>query len=213
LLSSPRPAWQTFPNDAFGEATVAQATMSEGTATAPRRKPWYTVLYIQVLIAIAIGIAIGHFYPQFGTALKPLGDAFIALIKMMIAPVIFCTVVHGIASIFVGAFAGGDLLQVDSVRRAANYLKRHRHSSSERSRPASSKAASAVTSNREIGNAHVGMQFGRRHLSSSGKFFGEPDLAARGVVVSREKGLKSRQDCVLQDFASLVRAHRSFILP
>jgi aerobic C4-dicarboxylate transport protein len=64
----------------------------------PARRPWYTVLYIQVLIAIALGVAIGHFYPNLGKELKPLGDGFIALIKMMIAPVIFCTVVHGIAS-------------------------------------------------------------------------------------------------------------------
>ncbi len=62
------------------------------------RRPWYAILYIQVLIAIAIGILLGHFFPKTGTAMKPLGDAFIALIKMMIAPVIFCTVVHGIAS-------------------------------------------------------------------------------------------------------------------
>jgi len=62
------------------------------------RTPWYRVLYIQVLIAIAIGVLIGHFYPNVGKSLKPLGDGFIALIKMMIAPVIFCTVVHGIAS-------------------------------------------------------------------------------------------------------------------
>jgi len=61
-------------------------------------RPWYTVLYIQVLIAIAIGILIGHFWPNLGTALKPLGDGFISLIKMMIGPVIFCTVVHGIGS-------------------------------------------------------------------------------------------------------------------
>ncbi len=61
-------------------------------------RPWYKVLYIQVLIAIAIGITIGHFFPHVGVQLKPLGDAFIALIKMMIAPVIFCTVVHGIGS-------------------------------------------------------------------------------------------------------------------
>src|SRR5262245_10467906 len=87
---------------------MAQATVTGGTTTAQRRKPWYTVLYIQVLIAIAIGIAIGHFYPQFGTSLKPLGDAFIALIKMMIAPVIFCTVVHGIASM-------GDLKKLGRV--------------------------------------------------------------------------------------------------
>jgi aerobic C4-dicarboxylate transport protein len=61
-------------------------------------RPWYTVLYVQVLIAIAFGIFIGHFFPKAGVALKPLGDGFIALIKMMIAPVIFCTVVHGIGS-------------------------------------------------------------------------------------------------------------------
>ena len=62
------------------------------------RRPWYRVLYIQVLIAIAIGVVVGHFFPKTGTALKPLGDGFIALIRMMIAPVIFCTVVHGIGS-------------------------------------------------------------------------------------------------------------------
>jgi aerobic C4-dicarboxylate transport protein len=66
--------------------------------TVPHRKPWYAILYVQVLIAIVIGVVIGHFFPATGTALKPLGDGFIALIKMMIAPVIFCTVVHGIAS-------------------------------------------------------------------------------------------------------------------
>src|SRR5262245_62842768 len=66
-------------------------------ATAPRR-PWYTVLYVQVLIAIAIGILIGHYWPSAGVKLKPLGDGFISLIKMMIGPVIFCTVVHGIGS-------------------------------------------------------------------------------------------------------------------
>src|SRR5262245_4260643 len=62
------------------------------------RRPWYTVLYIQVLIAIAVGVLIGYYFPSTGVALKPLGDGFISLIKMMIAPVIFCTVVHGIGS-------------------------------------------------------------------------------------------------------------------
>jgi aerobic C4-dicarboxylate transport protein len=61
-------------------------------------RPWYTVLYIQVLIAIAIGILVGHFWPDLGKDMKPLGDGFISLIKMMIGPVIFCTVVHGIGS-------------------------------------------------------------------------------------------------------------------
>jgi aerobic C4-dicarboxylate transport protein len=54
-------------------------------------------LYFQVIIAICIGIALGHFYPDFAVQLKPLGDGFIKLIKMMIAPIIFCTIVTGIA--------------------------------------------------------------------------------------------------------------------
>jgi aerobic C4-dicarboxylate transport protein len=61
-------------------------------------RPWYRVLYIQVLIAIALGVALGNYFPDTGKAMKPLGDGFIALIKMMIAPIIFCTVVHGIGS-------------------------------------------------------------------------------------------------------------------
>lgn len=61
-------------------------------------KPWYRVLYIQVLIAVALGIVLGYFYPDFARGLKPLGDGFIKLVKMMIGPIIFCTVVHGIAS-------------------------------------------------------------------------------------------------------------------
>jgi len=80
-------------------------------ASAPsvrQRRPWYTILYVQVLIAIGIGILLGHFYPDLGKALRPLGDGFIALIKMMIAPVIFCTVVHGIASM-------GDLKKLGRV--------------------------------------------------------------------------------------------------
>ncbi|MFZ2406486.1 MAG: cation:dicarboxylase symporter family transporter, partial [Methylobacter sp.] len=57
----------------------------------------YQHLYLQVLTAIVIGILLGHFYPETGVAMKPLGDGFIKLIKMIIAPVIFCTVVTGIA--------------------------------------------------------------------------------------------------------------------
>ena len=73
-----------------------------------RHQPWYKVLYLQVLIAIALGVLIGYFYPHLGKELKPLGDGFISLIKMMIAPVIFCTVVHGISSM-------GDLKRVGRV--------------------------------------------------------------------------------------------------
>lgn len=58
---------------------------------------WYAQLYVQVLIAIAAGVAVGFFWPSVGEALKPLGDAFIKLVKMIIAPVIFLTLVTGIA--------------------------------------------------------------------------------------------------------------------
>ena len=61
------------------------------------RKPLYRSLYFQVISAIIIGVLLGHFYPDSGTAMKPLGDGFIKLIKMIIAPIIFCTVVIGIA--------------------------------------------------------------------------------------------------------------------
>jgi len=61
-------------------------------------RPWYTILYVQVLIAVVIGCGIGGFFPKTGMALKLLGDAFVSLIRMMIAPVIFCVIVQGIAS-------------------------------------------------------------------------------------------------------------------
>ncbi|RAI58243.1 C4-dicarboxylate transporter DctA [Roseicella frigidaeris] len=60
---------------------------------------WLSLLYVQVLVAIALGVLLGVLWPQIGAAMKPLGDAFIKLIKMVIAPVVFCTVVHGIASV------------------------------------------------------------------------------------------------------------------
>src|SRR3982074_3093758 len=81
---------------------------TEAVRPATARQPWYSILYLQVLIAIALGVLIGYFYPNLGKELKPLGDGFIALIKMMIAPVIFCTVVHGISSM-------GDLKRVGRV--------------------------------------------------------------------------------------------------
>ena len=70
--------------------------MMEVRSSPPTR--WYRVLYIQVLLAVFAGILVGAFFPDFGKSLKPLGDGFIKLVKMMIAPIIFCTVVHGIAS-------------------------------------------------------------------------------------------------------------------
>jgi aerobic C4-dicarboxylate transport protein len=62
-----------------------------------KKPPIYKILYFQVLVAVVIGVLLGHFYPSFGTEMKPFGDAFIKAIKMLIAPVIFCTVVIGIA--------------------------------------------------------------------------------------------------------------------
>lgn len=66
-------------------------------AASPRPGPWYAQLYVQVLVAIIAGALIGHFWPKFGADLKPLGDAFIKLVKMVIAPVIFLTIATGIA--------------------------------------------------------------------------------------------------------------------
>ncbi|BET97974.1 dicarboxylate/amino acid:cation symporter [Xenorhabdus taiwanensis] len=66
-------------------------------STILKKKPLYQILYVQVIFAILLGIALGHFYPDIGTSLKPLGDAFIKIVKMIIAPVIFLTVVTGIA--------------------------------------------------------------------------------------------------------------------
>jgi aerobic C4-dicarboxylate transport protein len=54
-------------------------------------------LWFQVLAGMLLGIVVGHFWPDIGASMKPLGDAFIALIRMLIGPVIFCTVVHGVA--------------------------------------------------------------------------------------------------------------------
>ncbi|MBH2036813.1 MAG: dicarboxylate/amino acid:cation symporter, partial [Pseudomonadales bacterium] len=87
------------------------------------RKPFYRSLYVQVLVAIALGVAIGHFYPQAGVALKPLGDGFVKLIKMAIAPIIFCTVVSGIAGMqnmkAVGKTGGLALLYFEIVSSVA----------------------------------------------------------------------------------------------
>ncbi|NDY90231.1 dicarboxylate/amino acid:cation symporter [Ideonella livida] len=87
------------------------------------RQPFYKSLYVQVLAAIAIGIALGHFYPALGEQMKPLGDGFIKLIKMIIAPIIFCTVVLGIAGMEnmkkVGKTGGLALLYFEVVSTVA----------------------------------------------------------------------------------------------
>jgi aerobic C4-dicarboxylate transport protein len=62
-----------------------------------RPKRWYAQLWVHVLAGMILGIGLGKFYPSAGVRMQPLGDAFIKLIRMLIAPIIFCTVVHGIA--------------------------------------------------------------------------------------------------------------------
>src|SRR5215217_3438851 len=83
------------------EAMTSVTVAHEAGASRPHRKPWYKVLYIQVLIAIGLGILVGWLFPDFAKNdwVKALGDGFIKLIKMIIAPIIFCTVVSGIAHI------------------------------------------------------------------------------------------------------------------
>ncbi|MDR6582643.1 dicarboxylate/amino acid:cation symporter [Herbaspirillum frisingense] len=88
-----------------------------------QKPPLYKSLYFQVLVAIVIGILLGHFYPSTGEAMKPLGDGFVKLIKMIIAPVIFCTVVIGIAGMEdmkkVGKTGGLALLYFEVVSTVA----------------------------------------------------------------------------------------------
>lgn len=71
--------------------------VTQDTPAPVRKQKFYQLLYVQVLVAIVIGVALGYFKPELGEAMKPLGDGFIKLVKMIIAPVIFLTVVTGIA--------------------------------------------------------------------------------------------------------------------
>lgn len=73
-----------------------------------RKKPWYASLFLQLAVAIVIGVCVGAFFPEFGKNLKPVSDGFIKLIKMLIAPIIFCVVVTGIAHV-------GDLKSVGRI--------------------------------------------------------------------------------------------------
>ena len=94
------------------------------TVASPTRSvPFYRSLYVQVLFAIVLGVLLGHFMPQMGEQMKPLGDGFIKLIKMIIAPIIFCTVVLGIAGMEnmkkVGKTGGMALLYFEVVSTIA----------------------------------------------------------------------------------------------
>ncbi len=86
---------------------MSAATTADG-AVRKTKLPLYRQLYVQVFIAILLGVLLGHVYPQIAVQMKPLGDAFIKLIKMVIGPIIFCTVVAGIAGM-------GDMKKVGRV--------------------------------------------------------------------------------------------------
>ncbi|MFM0467674.1 cation:dicarboxylate symporter family transporter [Paraburkholderia strydomiana] len=73
-------------------------TSGNGSVTPPAKRPWYRKLGMQVLISLVLGIAVGLIFPKFGAQLKILGDIFLALIKAGVAPLVFLTIVHGIAS-------------------------------------------------------------------------------------------------------------------
>src|ERR1700726_959469 len=79
------------------------------TTTAPvARKPLYSSLFVQVLVALLLGVVLGMATPDFAVSLKILSDAFLKLISMIVAPIVFCVVVHGIAG-------AGDLKKVGRV--------------------------------------------------------------------------------------------------
>lgn len=73
-------------------------TSGNGSVAPPAKRPWYRKLGMQVLISLVLGIAVGLIFPKFGAQLKILGDIFLALIKAGVAPLVFLTIVHGIAS-------------------------------------------------------------------------------------------------------------------
>jgi aerobic C4-dicarboxylate transport protein len=83
---------------------MSATTNSSGTRSAPRNRTHY--LYVAVIVAVGLGIAVGLVAPSFAVELKPLGQAFVALIKMMIQPVIFCTIVLGVGSVASAARVG-----------------------------------------------------------------------------------------------------------
>ena len=91
-----------------------------------RRRPFYRDLSVQILVAMAIGVWVGYAWPESADSLKPLGDLFIRLVRMLVAPIIFCTVVHGIASVReakkVGRVAVKSLIYFEIVTTAALIL-------------------------------------------------------------------------------------------
>ena len=101
--------------------------MTAGATLAPvRRRPLYRDLSLQVLVAMLLGVGIGYVWPEGADAMKLLGDVFIKLVRMLVAPIVFCTVVHGIASVGharkVGRLAVKSLVYFEIVTTAALVL-------------------------------------------------------------------------------------------
>src|SRR5512138_3288344 len=75
------------------------SAVSPSSVNGRRARPLYKDLSVQILAAMALGSLVGYLWPQSADSLRPLGDLFIRLVRMIVAPIIFCTVVHGIASV------------------------------------------------------------------------------------------------------------------
>src|SRR5262249_17743017 len=103
-----------------------RAMTTEATSTGGRRKPLYRDLSLQVLVAMLLGVAVGYAWPESADTMKILGDVFIRLVRMLVAPIVFCTVVHGIASVGqarqVGRVAIKSLVYFEIVTTAALVL-------------------------------------------------------------------------------------------
>jgi Na+/H+-dicarboxylate symporter len=82
----------------------------------------FRLLYVQVLLGMGLGMTVGHFWPQAGASLKPLSDAFVALVRMMIAPIVFCTIVTGITSLSSGSQIGRTILKALALALALFYF-------------------------------------------------------------------------------------------
>ena len=92
------PETQLPPTPQTPAANPDGAEASQVSAS-PHARPWYKHLSIQILLAMVLGTIVGHAWPERADSWKPLGDLFIKLVRMLVAPIIFCTVVHGIASV------------------------------------------------------------------------------------------------------------------
>src|SRR5260370_435770 len=88
---------------------VTASGRTDSVPSSPQK--FYHALYFQVPVGVIAGIRLGHFWPEFAAQMKPLGDAFIKIVKMMIVPVVFCTIVIGIATVGADESIGGTVLK------------------------------------------------------------------------------------------------------